>query len=109
MARAQTYTPDPIMRGDTWNGFIVGGVAVNGGSPPSPAASATLDFYERRAGGPGSVKLSLPATITNAATWAMNIPAQVLALGAGDWDFRLRVVRADGAKKTYVQGTLTIH
>lgn len=96
------------MRGDTWNGFSVSGVLVNGANPSSPATSASLDFYQKTAAGLGSPKLTLPVTIDSAATWGMTVPPQVLTLGAGEWHFRLRVIRADGAKKTYVQGTLII-
>lgn len=97
------------MRGDAWVGFSVTRALVNGAYPASAAARATLDFYERKPGGlPASPKLSVPVTITSAATWAMTVPAQILALGAGEWPFRLRVIRADGQPKTYVQGTLTI-
>lgn len=108
MAIASTHTPDPIMRGDTWRGLTVTGVTVNGANPPSPAASAVCEFFQT---GPNVRRpvLALTATITNAATWALQIPPQVLPLNEGTWQFRVQVTRVDGQKKTYLQGVLPIH
>ncbi|WP_193214942.1 hypothetical protein [Luteolibacter marinus] len=107
MAEAQRYSPDPVMWRDSWNGLRMSSVTVNDSAPDSAAASAELEFYQEKSP-TGRPRLSLPATIANAATWDMTIPAQVLPLPPGEWYLRLRVIRADGKPKTYLQGTLRI-
>ncbi len=112
MARAQEYNPEPVMKGDHWNGFQITGVLVNGGAPASAAQDAVLEFYDNPQGHGVPVhevkKSDSNITFENAATWAMTIIRQVLPLRAGRWYMRLRVTRADGVKKTYVKGILII-
>lgn len=99
------------MRGSAWGhsgiAFAIPPVLVGGSAPPVAAASAKIVFYQT--GQPGKPPVhELPMTITNAATWEMFLPEQVVRLAAGDWPFQLVVIRTDGLPKIYLQGTLRI-
>jgi hypothetical protein len=96
-------------RGDTWLGCIFTTV-YNGGSPPSPAESARLQFrkgvYVHEVSTEGAdPKLE----ITDAAEWTITALPHVLPIEqAGDWEFDLEITDEDGNVTTTAKGTLIV-
>lgn len=102
----------PFTEGDTWAGIPSLTVTVNGAPPASALTLVTMRF--RKSGGLPSDVVELSSadaeiTITNAATWAITIPAQIVpALTTGKWIWRMRFQSADGKKRTYLADELTV-
>lgn len=102
---------DPIFKGDNWDGLPAVTLLINDLTPAVAIASAELIFFNAEKG-PDTPELMLTSptkiTITSAAGWEIEVPPQVLALPLGEWTFRLRIIDAEGIKKTFGTGTLQI-
>lgn len=109
----QKLTLTPFTEGDTWDGIPSITITINGAQPSSALSVVTLRF--KKSGGLLSDVVELtsatPAqiTITNAATWTLTVPAQIVAdLTAGKWDWRMKFTDAAGKKRTYLADQITV-
>ena len=102
---------DAIYAGDTWPGLPQITIRINSDPPSDALASASLIFYLAEKG-PLNPALTLTSeeeiSITDDANWVIETPAQALALPPGEWTFRFALTDAEGVKRTYLIGTLTI-
>ena len=113
MSGPATITLPPVVRGDTWDGFVVTGVLLDDAAPASALASALIHFREATdAEDPAGHELSTDdaaeLVIDDAAAWTLRAPAQSLPLAAGKWFFDIQFTDAAGDVRTYVSGTLTV-
>lgn len=103
----------PFTEGDTWDGIPALTVTING-APPASALSLVTMRFKKSAGLPSDVVELTSATagqitITNAATWAVTVPPQIVAtLTSGKWTWRMRFQDAAGKKRTYLADELTV-
>jgi len=111
---ATVNIPMPAHRkGDTWGPVVIGPILINGAAPTNPASSCRWHFRTKD----GKLGLGLSSSpagnekdiqITNAATWLFNIPAFVLGLSAGDWDWDFEITDSAGKVLTPYSGILKI-
>jgi hypothetical protein len=103
----------PFTEGDTWDGIPSLTITVNG-APPASALSVVTMRFAKLGSAMESVVVLTSATagqinITNASTWAITIPAQIVAgLTSGKWTWRMRFQDAAGKKRTYLADELTV-
>ena len=109
----QKLSLTPFTEGDTWDGIPSLTVTINGSPPASALSLVTMRF--KKSGGLESETVQLTSatvgqiTITNAATWAITVPAQIVpALTTGKWTWRMRFQDATGDKRTYLADEITI-
>lgn len=109
----QQLSLTPFTEGDTWDGIPSMTITVNGAAPASALSSVIMRF--KKNGGTDAELVELtsatPAqiTITNAATWTLTVPAQIVAgLTAGKWDWRMKFTDAAGKKRTYLADQITV-
>ena len=78
----QKLSLTPFTEGDTWDGIPSLTVTINGSPPASALSLVTMRF--KKSGGLESETVQLTSatvgqiTITNAATWAITVPAQIV-------------------------------
>ena len=101
------------VRGDTWDGFTVTSVLLDGVAPSSALASALIHFRTAKdaTGDPDHVLSTADAdelVIDDEDAWTLRAPAQLLPLAAGKWYWDLQLTDAAGDTHTYITGTLTI-
>ena len=105
---------DNYYSGDSWEGMLVGPVVINEVTPTSPVTAVRMQFRDSEFGDLGYELNTDPAagegliTITDADTWEINIPAQVIGLVAGRWDWDLECTDSTGYVVTLYRGVLTV-
>jgi len=111
--KPQTLALVPFTAGDTWEGIPGIVVTINGAAPVSAMSLVTMRFRKSGLAASTAVELSSAQAgqiaITNAATWAFNVPEQIVAgLTAGTWTWQIRITNAAGVKKTYLVGEIIV-
>jgi len=107
---AERVTLSSIKYGDTWPGMTIT-VEIDNATPPVALSSVRMQFRKRKnSEGDADLSLQSPATITitDADDWIVNIPAQVLDLGVGNWYWDVEFTDASGVIRTPIEGTLVI-
>ena len=103
---------NPQKKGDTWRLITFGPILINDIQPLATIASCRLYFRQS-----GVLKYKLensPAsgegtiTITNATTWIITIPLQILGLEVGSFDWDLEIVDSNGVVLSPYEGVLKI-
>lgn len=105
------YELPSFRTGQTWKGVPAIDVQINGANPVNALASAELRFRKQPSETPGLVLTTESGgglTITNAATWEIEIPEQSLALSPGTWSYVLVYTDAAGRVVDYLQGTIDV-
>ena len=87
---------DTHYEGDSWAGMLVGPIVINEAQPANPLASVRMQFRDVETDelafelntSPGAGEGTI--TITNANTWEIEVPTQLIGLEAGryNWDFQ---------------------
>lgn len=113
MAPVRFNFPDHY-RNDTWLGGTLGPALIDDAVPTTTLVSARLQF--RNFDGELGYELNtVPATgkgtitITNAATWEIEFPKQVLSLDEGKWDYDLELVDSEGTIITVYAGYVKVN
>ena len=111
---------DPIVTGHTWKGIptILRRDRPEGGEPAPPASALALVEMVFRPG--ADCKNASPITLTSdgenaaitivdAADWEITIPARILPLTPGRWNWILTTTAADGTRDPLLTGVLTVN
>ena len=111
MATTAIYNFPDIMQGDTFKAQSFR-VTIDNAAPSSTLASVEIDF---RANQPANCSTSLQLangngiTITNAALWEFRIDRIAkLDLDPAYYVFSIRTVAADGTRRNYLKGGMTV-
>jgi len=106
-------TLDAYYKGDTWKGFTLDSILIDGVVPTVNLASCKLQFRDKT-GALGYELNSIEAickgliTINDATTWALSIGGMVLDLEAGTWWWDLEMVDVNGDILTVLTGRLRV-
>ena len=114
---------EPHYKGDWWVGMLVGPVLINGAQPAATLTSVAMEFRDENdvlghkfSSAPGAGEGTI--TISDAATWEVIVPEQLLDLDAGTsqngssnkktwyWDFE--TTDSDGVILTLYKGTIKV-
>ena len=104
---------DNYYSGDSWGGMLVGPVLINEATPISALAAVRIQFRDSF-GDLGYELNTVPTVgkglinITDADTWEIEVPAQVLGLVAGRWDWDFECTDSIGFVVTLYRGVLTV-
>lgn len=111
---AATYNLQGIIRDDSWRGIPVIQIIVNASPPAVPVSSAEMIFKKKSK--QSTVDLILTSSgvsptiiIEDDVTWEMSIPRIInFPLSTGVWHYVFKTIDADGFKRTYFGGTITL-
>ncbi len=104
-------------KGDSWPGFVIGPVTLNGVSPPASVSSCRLQFrdkdtdelgYELTTESPTPDDKGIIFITGDPADWLINIPTQLLPLNAGKWKWDFETTNAQNSIQTLFTGILKI-
>lgn len=104
---AQVNESLTFVEGDTWGGVPGINILVNGTPPAADVASAKMQFRTTETSSDTILELSTAAaqiTITSANNWTFVVPAQNIALPAGNYTWGFRTVDVGGVTLTYLEG-----
>jgi len=100
-------------KGDSWSGLDIGPILIDGVQPLLTLASCRMHF--RNADGALGYALNTVPTadkgtivISNATTWEVTIPTQILDLIAGKWLWDFETTDSAGNVLTLYKGSLTV-
>lgn len=108
-----TITLPDFVSGDTWQGMTIGPILFNGAQPSYALLSCRLHFRNYS----GSLAFALSSSpqtgqgsiiISNAVTWSILIPAQVLSLVAGKYSWDFETVDSEGVIRTLYEGVQNV-
>lgn len=104
---------DSHYKDDTWTGMTVGPVLINTAQPEYTLASVKMQFRDQAdqlghefntVGGTGIGTI----TITNATTWVITVPEQLLNLTKGIWSWDFETINSEGTKLTLYEGIIKV-
>ncbi len=104
---------DAQYKGDTWDGFSLDSILIDGALPTVAMTSAKMQFRSKTnelGFEYNTVETNCKGLITidTAATWAMTIEPEILPMDTGVWWWDLEVVDVNGRLKTILAGRLRI-
>ncbi len=97
-----------FVEADTWGGIPAIAITVSGSPPSADVASARMQFRPTESSSDTLLELSSAGgtiSITSANNWTFVVPAQALALAAGDYTWGLQTTDISGVVQTYLEGT----
>lgn len=106
-------TLKPCYKGDTWKGFTVGPVLIDGQAPTTTLVSCKMQFVDKY-GGLGYEFDTVAAvskgliTIDDAATWEVTVEPAILPLDKGVWKWDFETIDSADTKVTLLAGTIRI-
>lgn len=108
MSGPATFTLNPIVFGDTWDGFTVA-LSSDGNALDSDLSSVRMFFRDEN----GTVGLSLTngsgITITDANAWEFTVDEIArFPLAVGQWYWSIESTNADNKRKTRIAGTIEV-
>ena len=99
--------------GDTWKGLLgFGPVLIDDAQPPNTLSYCRMQFRDRNELGyelnsaPEAGEGTL--TISNATTWEITVPSQLLPLEKGVWSWDLETTDSAGTILTLYKGTIRV-
>lgn len=103
----------PYYKGDTWEGFTVDDLLLDGSAPTANLASCRMQFRDKL--GTLGYELNTVAsdckgtiTIRDAATWSITVGGNILPLEAGTWYWDIEAIDANGKVLTILKGRLRV-
>ena len=104
----KTYNPPAAVTGDTYDGFSITGITIDGANPSNTLASVRLQFRTAPDATTAALELTSAAadiTIDDSATWAITIEAFTISLAAGRYYYDIEFTDSAGLIRTYVAGS----
>jgi hypothetical protein len=104
---------DPYYKGDTWKGFTINSILIDGLAPAANAVSCKMQFRSK-AGELGfeyntdTSNCKGLITIDDAALWVITVKPEILPLDKGIWWWDFEVVDAEGTLLTILTGRLRV-